>query len=130
MMPVSLDPHRLYLFVFGPGFGESIVLRVPPNDWIVVDSCRIADRAAAQHVLSHYKGELSCVVLTHPHRDHYRMFSQVLAEGDWSVIGCSDLELDDDWSTTSENQLANELEQIVAEIRAHWKRRPECQWWT
>jgi len=130
MMPDKLDPDRLYLFVFGPGLGESIILRVPPSDWIVVDSCRIADRAAARHILSRYGGELSCVVLTHPHRDHYRKFSQVLAEGDWSVIGCNDLELDDDWSTTSENQLANELEQIHAEIKRHWKRRPDCRWWT
>lgn len=130
MMPDALDRDRLYLFTFGPGLGESIVLRVPPGHWIVVDSCRIADRAAARHVLSRYGGELSCVVLTHRHKDHYRKFSQVLAAGDWSVIGCNDLELDDDWSATSENQLANELEQIIAEIQSSWKRRPECQWWT
>jgi len=130
MMPDALDPNRLYLFTFGPGLGESIVLRVPPGHWIVVDSCRIADRAAARHVFSRYEGELSCAVLTHRHRDHYRKFSQVLAEGEWSIIGCTDLELDDNWSATSEHQLANELEQIVAEIRAHWKRRPNCIWWT
>jgi hypothetical protein len=130
MMPATLDSDRLYLFVFGPGLGECIVLRIPPDDWIVIDSCRIADRAAALHVLSEYEGKLSCVVLTHRHKDHYRKFSQVLAEGEWSVIGCDDLALDDDWSATSENQLANEVEQIVAEIRAQWRRRPSCQWWT
>ncbi len=130
MMPDALDSDRLYLFTFGPGLGESIVVRVPPSHWIVVDSCRIGDRAAARQVLSRYGGELSCVVLTHPHKDHYRKFTQVLAEGDWAVIGCNDLELDDDWSATSENQLANELEQVVAEIRSRWRRRPECKWWT
>lgn len=130
MMPDALDPDRLYLFTFGPGLGESIVVRVPPRHWIVVDSCRIADRAAARHVLSRYDGELSCIVLTHRHCDHYRKFSQVLGEGDWSIIGCTDLTLDDNWSATPERHLANELEQVVAEIRSHWKRRPTCVWWT
>ena len=130
MMPDVLDPDRLYLFAFGPGLGESVVLRVPQRHWIVVDSCRIADRAAALHVLSRYEGDLSCVVLTHRHKDHYRKFSQVLATGDWPIIGCTDLELDDNWASTSENHLANELEQIIAEIRRQWKRRPGSTWWT
>jgi len=29
----------LYLIVYGPGFGESIVLRDPAGAWIVVDGC-------------------------------------------------------------------------------------------
>ena len=40
MMPVSLDEGRLYVFVFGPGYGESVAVRVPPDEWLVIDSCR------------------------------------------------------------------------------------------
>jgi len=63
MMPRNLEADRLYLFVFGPGFGESILIRVPPNLWIVIDSCYIADKAAALQVLPRYGGECSCLVL-------------------------------------------------------------------
>ena len=40
-MPASLDEGRLYIFVFGPGYGESVAVRVPPDEWLVIDSCRI-----------------------------------------------------------------------------------------
>lgn len=135
-LPDQLDPELLYLFVFGPGRGESIAVRVPPRHWIVVDSCRIGCKAAAKQVLDRrlendsYRGDFSCVVLTHPHKDHYRLFSQVLSAGDWRLVGCNDLALDDDWHANPITHRANEMEQIVAEIRSAWKLAPETCWWT
>ncbi len=127
--PRTLDPNRLYMFVFGPGKGESIALRVPPRNWIVIDSCKLMKKAAAKHVLDLYGGVLSCIILTHPHRDHYRYFSQLLTIGDWGYVGCNDHRLDD-WSRNPMAARANELEQIVAEIRRRWKSAPDSEWWT
>jgi len=90
MMPAALVPNRLYLFVIGPGFGESIVIRVPPRHWIVIDSCKPGERAAALEILGRFDGECTCAVLTHRHQDHYPGFSQVLAHADWRIVGCAD----------------------------------------
>lgn len=134
MKPDELDCQSLYLFVFGPGKGESIVLRVPPNHWIVIDSCRVAKRAAALHILGRYEGFVpSCIVLTHPHRDHYLGFSQVLDYADWAVIGCCDLRLEDDNVDSSpdpEIHRRNELEQIMSTVQHRWQTNKDSEWWT
>ncbi len=39
-MTPELEDGLLYCIVFGPGFGESILLRNPEHDWVVVDGCR------------------------------------------------------------------------------------------
>jgi len=36
MIPEALNPGYLYVFVFGPGFGEAIAVRVPPDRWLVM----------------------------------------------------------------------------------------------
>lgn len=134
--PEQLAVDRLYLFVFGPGRGESIIVRVPPAHWLVVDSCRIGEKAAAKHVLDlayrndSYRGELACIVLTHPHRDHYRLFSQVLSAGNWTRVGCNHLKLDDACDRNPSALRANEREQIAAEIRSAWKQNHGSQWLT
>src|SRR4051794_33915521 len=119
MMPAApLTPDRLYLFVIGPGFGESIVVRVPPHHWVVIDSCKPGGRAAALEILTRYSGDFACAVLTHRHQDHYPGFAQVLARADWEFIGCADLRLRADASEAQnpESHRANELEDIMATI--------------
>ena len=132
MMPPHLAADRLYLFVIGPGFGESIVIRVPPDQWVVVDSCKPGERAAALEVLGRYGGECRCAVLTHHHQDHYPGFSEVLAHADWDVIGAADLRLasDDSQALNPEHHRRNELEDIMAAILTRWETRPESRWRT
>jgi hypothetical protein len=134
MMPERLHPEHLYLFIFGPGFGESILIRVPPDHWILIDSCRIAHRPAAFHVFERYPGRKTCAVLTHCHRDHYPGFCDVLDEGDWSHIGCSDLRVEHlasiGESADPEERQAGELEHLLATIRRNWEFRPTSRWWT
>lgn len=133
MMPQTLEDGVLYLFFFGPGFGESTIIRIPPSHWIVIDSCRIAHRSAALHVLEKFDGVASCTILTHPHRDHYRGFSEVLDSVDWAVVGCCDLRLEDedvDTFVDPESRRGNELEQILAGITDYWRRKEGAKWWT
>lgn len=83
-----LKKDLLYLFILGPGMGETALLRIPPNDWIVIDSFRSDGRAAALEVLAEYDATWSCAVLTHPHQDHYAGFDDVIAANDAGTIGC------------------------------------------
>ncbi|MCA9031195.1 MAG: MBL fold metallo-hydrolase [Planctomycetaceae bacterium] len=83
-----LDPELLYLFVLGPGTGETVLLRVPPDDWVIIDSYLNADRPAAEAIVDEFGGTVSIIVLTHPHQDHYKGFIELIDENPNAVIGC------------------------------------------
>ena len=117
---------RLYVFVFGPGYGESVAVRVPPDEWLVIDSCRIEKQAAALHVLRRYGGKLALLLLTHRHKDHYRGFVDLIAWGNWNRIGCNDWRVADAEPldvADPEDQLGAGLAQVLAEIQNQWRTR-------
>src|SRR4051794_3110822 len=92
---VPLAPELLYVFVFGPGFGESIALRLPPDQWLIVDSLRRQTRAddlnPALGLLQAHQAFAAGLALTHPHDDHGRGFLQLLdRRSPESPIGCVD----------------------------------------
>jgi beta-lactamase superfamily II metal-dependent hydrolase len=72
----KLAPDRLQLLLLGPGFGESVLVRVPgsPPGWMVVDSLlserRGEARCAPLDVLQDLEVEPDLVLLTHAHADH------------------------------------------------------------
>jgi beta-lactamase superfamily II metal-dependent hydrolase len=132
-MPASLDGGQLYVFVFGPGYGESVAVRVPPHDWLVIDSCRIAKQAAALHVLRRYGGNLTVLLLTHRHKDHYRGFVDLIGQGEWGRIGCNDWRVADaEPSDTAdpEDHLGAGIAHVLAEIHNQWETRPASRWLT
>jgi beta-lactamase superfamily II metal-dependent hydrolase len=132
MMPTELDADSLYVFVFGPGFGESIAIRVPPDRWMVIDSCNVAGKAAALHVLEAYGGTCDCLMLTHRHKDHYRGFSNLIDWASWTTIACNDLSVDDEFynSVDPEKLLEGGLEQAIASIKQRWSDNAESEWRT
>ncbi len=84
-MPDSApSPHQLEISVFGPGFGECILVHVGGGDWIVVDSC--IDRKSGQPVALDYlrslgvnpASQVKLVVATHWHDDHIRGIAHIL----------------------------------------------------
>lgn len=89
-IPSTLDPDLLYLFVVGPGTGETVILRVPPDKWAVIDSFKCGARkvAAATSVITKYKAMVAAIVLTHPHRDHYPGIVDLIDDHPDAVIGC------------------------------------------
>jgi hypothetical protein len=92
---LGLDPELLYTFVFGPGFGESIVVRVPPDQWLVVDSLRRQTRSEdvnpAVGLLTKHKARASAVALTHPHEDHGQGLLHILERRlPNTPVGCLD----------------------------------------
>ena len=75
---------ELELSLFGPGFGECVLLHLGRGSWMIVDSCRDA-RTGRQPALERLRAmdlDPSCVDLvvgTHWHLDHVRGLAEVVA---------------------------------------------------
>ena len=83
-----LESDLLYLFVLGPGTGETVLLRVPPDEWIIIDSFANGGRPAADAIIADYGGSVVAVILTHPHQDHCGGFIELLDDHPDATIGC------------------------------------------
>jgi hypothetical protein len=84
LTPPSADEIEISLF--GPGYGESVVIHIGNNQWILVDSC-MNPHTRKPAALS-YLGDLKInagqavrlIVTTHWHDDHIRGLSATLRE--------------------------------------------------
>src|SRR4051812_22448018 len=77
------SPTELEVSLFGPGVGESIVIHLADDRWIVVDSCRDKDSSCVPLTYLQSLGvaldaAVTDVVATHAHDDHIRGISQLL----------------------------------------------------
>ena len=75
--------NEIELTLLGPGYGESIVLHVGNNNWVVVDSCIDKDGkpAGARYLRSIGVNPVQAVkliVATHWHDDHIRGMAQLV----------------------------------------------------
>lgn len=72
------QPDELEVSVFGPGFGECLVLHLAENEWIVVDSCLALNskRPAALEYLEllgvNPAQQVTFVIASHWHDDHMK----------------------------------------------------------
>src|SRR5882672_1091181 len=93
-LPNTLDDQLLHVFVIGPGVGESIVVRIPGGHWIVVDGCMVGREGSAPLALLRHYGvdRIQAAILTHPHMDHARGFSDLLGSEavHCALVGCVD----------------------------------------
>jgi hypothetical protein len=87
-LPDTLQANLLYLIVLGAGTGETVLLRVPPDQWVLIDSFRCAGRPAGEFVVKKYSGRIACIVLTHPHQDHYLGILELIDSNPSAVLGC------------------------------------------
>ena len=91
--PPSIDEFEIS--IFGPGIGESVLLHVGDNEWIIVDSCmyRITQSAIALQYLKNLNVDVATAVklfiVTHWHDDHIRGASTVLKECKNARFVCS-----------------------------------------
>jgi len=92
-MPIFPDrlltpPHanELEICIFGPGYGESVVLHIPAVGWGIIDSCtaKVAEGEVVlpleylTTLLAPQFPKLAFVILTHPHEDHYKGLDRIL----------------------------------------------------
>jgi glyoxylase-like metal-dependent hydrolase (beta-lactamase superfamily II) len=133
----ALPADCLSLVLFGPGFGESCVLRVPPDDWIVVDSLQEPDTGAnpALSLIRAHGASPKCVVLTHPHEDHAAGLDELLDLQTDGVAGCLPVHVADvhDYDPlvdpdTERAVRRGRAEHAVAAIRNRWDRDSAYEW--
>jgi beta-lactamase superfamily II metal-dependent hydrolase len=88
-MSDQFDPpsaEEIEVSLFGPGYGEAIVVHLGDQQWLVVDSCLepVSGIPAALHYLHGLNVEVATavklVVATHWHDDHIRGISAILRE--------------------------------------------------
>jgi beta-lactamase superfamily II metal-dependent hydrolase len=131
----ELPPDQLSVIVFGPGFGESIVVHAPPGEWLIVDSLvDPADSAnPAIRLLHEHQAEPSALLLTHPHEDHAAGFDAFVERWTSAKIGY----LGEHMSPSGDRLTAPDFEQslrsglaehTVSAIRDAWERSPDREW--
>ncbi len=129
----ALRDDLLYVMVFGPGFGEAVVLRIPGGHWVLIDSCVIADQCPSLQMLDLAGGEWSYALLTHPHFDHIRGFDRILDRHRAGVVGCADPRVVE-WREWFDSLDADELldmgllEQVMAAIHTRWSGDVATRW--
>lgn len=72
------QPNEFEISVFGPGFGECILIHLYNNNWIIVDSC--IDNETNEIAVLKYLKEINinpeycvrAIIITHWHDDHIR----------------------------------------------------------
>lgn len=77
---------HIEITVFGPSYGESIVLHIPSIGWGVIDSCRFKTKTKSVNLpLDYLTGvlepnypQLAFIILTHPHEDHYKGLDEII----------------------------------------------------
>lgn len=134
----DVDPESLNLWVFGPGYGELVIVRAPPGQWLVVDGCGNEEDGYARRALDHYKATPALILFSHPHKDHAKGLRAVIerATGDpdtstWPRIGMvpapDTTGVGDPWDATAALD-AGLVQQVVATIHERWRQHAPCRW--
>ncbi len=139
---MKLKDELLYLVLFGPDYGESIVLRIPPDaeggaaSWIVIDSLERADDDGTWRPALELLGATNhwaAVVLTHPHDDHAAGMNALLGHSGTGPIGCTHLYVEppEDWSKSDDAERLlrkGAVEHALAAIQDRWERESSSRW--
>lgn len=76
-------PDQIEVCVFGPNYGECVVVHLGNGNWVVVDSCLYEREPVAIAYLRalglNPARSIKAVIATHWHDDHYKGLSQILA---------------------------------------------------
>jgi hypothetical protein len=78
-------PDELEISIFGPGYGEAILLHVGQGQWVTVDSCIDPINPAIVVPLRYLQDigvdcstQVACVIVSHWHDDHIRGLSELM----------------------------------------------------
>lgn len=129
----DLKDDLLYLFVFGPGFGETTLIRIPPDIWIVVDSFRDDDEAAGNVVLKEWSKAADLLIFTHPHDDHCAGFIDLIEASPNARIGCLhpfESTFLDEVSNDPLDMFSAMAKRTYDRVRQEWSQDPSKRWLT
>ena len=89
-------PGCIEVSLFGPGYGESILIHYGNNKWIIVDSCIKSGSSKPAPIEYLYsigvspEKDVSCVIASHFHDDHIRGLSTIVETCKNAKFYCSD----------------------------------------
>ncbi|NNN06108.1 MAG: MBL fold metallo-hydrolase [Elusimicrobia bacterium] len=88
-------PTEIEISLFGPAFGESLVIHIGQGKWIIVDSCIGPGPEKYPIPLAYLKtlnvdvgSKVELVIASHWHDDHIRGLAQVLEESKIASFAC------------------------------------------
>lgn len=87
--------NEIEISLFGPGYGESILVHIGNNNWVVVDSCvdPINKNPAVLNYLTHlgidYSEAVQLIAATHWHDDHIRGIGELVKKCNRAEFLCS-----------------------------------------
>ena len=95
MRKLPPDSDQFEITLFGPGYGESAVVHLGANRWIVVDSC--LDTNTRKPAVLEYFNEIGVsaqeavrlIVISHWHDDHVRGLSDIVSSCPNALVCCS-----------------------------------------
>lgn len=127
----------LNVWVFGPGYGEFVVVHVPPTGWLAVDGCSAGGGDGwprrffeAQDVTPTH------ILMTHPHHDHATGLVELIDDatpatdtGSWPLLGVLEPAAHPpavpDLEAGFHGQEAN---LVLSAMRDRWARSSKCRW--
>ena len=91
---ISPKADEIEVTVFGPGYGECIVIHIGNGKWVIVDSCLDAERhsIALDYLRSlrvNPSDAVSLVVATHWHDDHIGGMGELVEECKKAIFSCA-----------------------------------------
>ena len=90
------DSEELEVSVFGPGYGESVLIHVGYGAWIVIDSCidpktkRSAPLDYLESIGAAPESAIRLVVASHWHADHVRGLHQIFSAAKSAKFSCAE----------------------------------------
>jgi len=141
LLPLPAD--QLSVVVFGPGFGEGILVRAPPGEWLIVDSLLDPTGSDSAHpaesanpairLLHEHRAEPAALLLTHPHEDHAAGFDVLVERWPEAKLGYLDEGSRQDGDRLTDPDVERSLrsglaEHAVAAIHDAWERFPDRKW--
>jgi hypothetical protein len=83
------DPDEIEFTIFGPGYGEAIILHLGENNWMLVDSCLFPKTKDKEPISLYYLNQIGVdpssvqtIVASHWHDDHIRGLSALVRKYD------------------------------------------------
>lgn len=132
---MTLVEGLLNLWVFGPGYGEFIVVHVPPAGWLAVDGCTAGSESWPQRFFEDQAVRPTHILMTHPHQDHAAGLVELIddttwgAPATWPLLGVLEPPaLVPPVPNVEAGFHGQEADAVLTAMRTWWQAQPQTRW--
>src|SRR5438477_8068024 len=138
---LALQPasDEIEVSLFGPGYGECVVVHAGHGDWMIVDSCRLPGKGAPPPAALAYLNSIAvpssavgAVLASHWHDDHITGMADIVKACPEAVFACSSALKSREWIAFLEDNtdFVGNFSSGVAELHAVLHARPSAPLWS